>query len=275
MATRPSFRPRRSSAVHFGFTLVELLVVIGIIAVLIALLLPALAGARAQAKAVRCQSNVRQLVAALFAYAVDNRGKFPPNQYSLAPGRCWYDADRIGSIIYPGTINRAVEGGVAVCPEDEFARRSYAMNVWASSAADPNVNKAAGKQGSFWRPGSAPSSKLILISEMWTSPYGSNPTGYVTIEPFGFAGLTPGQRFGGGTGVSFLTALSGRVTSELPYMRHRPWTQFGWRTAPHGRISIGYADGHVEMKADSDLVDQSGKSTLDSLWSPLDPTINN
>lgn len=60
-----------------GFTLVEILVVIGIIAILIALLLPALARAREQANRTACMNNVRQLAIAAIAYANDNKGIFP------------------------------------------------------------------------------------------------------------------------------------------------------------------------------------------------------
>jgi len=63
-------RPRRRR----GFSIVELLVVIGIIAVLIALLLPMLANARSAARTVACQSNLRQLGQALMMYANVNNG---------------------------------------------------------------------------------------------------------------------------------------------------------------------------------------------------------
>ena len=60
-----------------GFTLVELLVVIGIIAVLIALLLPALQRAQEQARSISCASNMRQVYQFALLYAHDNRGTLP------------------------------------------------------------------------------------------------------------------------------------------------------------------------------------------------------
>ena len=70
---------RRPSAITLGaFTLVELLVVIGIIAVLISVLLPALQRAREAGRVTACASQMRQIGLAIEMYTVDNNGTYPP-----------------------------------------------------------------------------------------------------------------------------------------------------------------------------------------------------
>jgi prepilin-type N-terminal cleavage/methylation domain-containing protein/prepilin-type processing-associated H-X9-DG protein len=76
----PTRRPGRTTGAH-AFTLVELLVVIGIIAILIAILLPALNHARKKAQAVSCASNMRQIYLACLMFSQDNKGHLPrPHQ---------------------------------------------------------------------------------------------------------------------------------------------------------------------------------------------------
>jgi prepilin-type processing-associated H-X9-DG protein len=60
-----------------GFSLVELIVVIGIIAMLVAMLLPAMTRAREAAKTIRCASNLRQIGIALYAYSAQYKGELP------------------------------------------------------------------------------------------------------------------------------------------------------------------------------------------------------
>ena len=72
-------RPDPAANQPYGFTLIELLVVIAIIAILAALLLPALSRAKMKAQGIMCMSNLKQLTLAWVMYPEDNNGKLPPN----------------------------------------------------------------------------------------------------------------------------------------------------------------------------------------------------
>ena len=148
----PGFE-KSNGAVPAAFTLIELLVVIAIIAILAAMLLPALSKAKSRAQRTRCLSNLKQLGLGLSLVTTDRQEMYPPAVYSSGDvtyqltwddyihrniGGTASDQDLLFGVTPPGVTPKILR-----CPADriEFpktetwlnsfaARRSYAMN-WA------------------------------------------------------------------------------------------------------------------------------------------------
>jgi prepilin-type N-terminal cleavage/methylation domain-containing protein/prepilin-type processing-associated H-X9-DG protein len=236
-----------------AFTLVEMLVVIGILALLFALLMPALAGARSQARTLVCRSNLRQLVLAATGYTAENDGFYVPaakDMWDNAGRQRWHGARRsLGEPFDPSKgplVGYLADGQVKECParvhfikgsdwsasfEQGCGGYGYNMAYVGSRLWDPGLSGPQAHQQAYTRTASVSEvvhpGQTLLFADAAMANNGSSLIEYSFAEP-PFA------------------VIGGQVVTEF---RMSPSIHFR-----HGDVAnIGWADSHVGPEPPADL----------------------
>ncbi len=232
-----------------GFTLVELLVVISTIALLLALLMPALAAARSQAHGIVCRSSIRQIVLANTGYATENDGFYVPAARDMGDGASrhrWH-----GVRIAPDKPFKASEGPLAGYLADGQIKECPArVHFVESDDWDTSFERGCGGYGY---------NMAYLGSRLWDA-------GMVGVQAFQQAYArtarvhevaNPGQ-----TLMFADTAMGNNGTSLIEYsFAEPPFAVFGGRVMTDFRMSpsihfrhgdlanAGWADGHAGVQS--------------------------
>lgn len=165
-------RPRNFSGRAMGFSLVELLIVIAIIAILASLLLPALGRARSKSQQIYCVNNARQLAMGLTVYANDNEERLAYNlgateiQQILAAGQKYNWANSVLDWeLHEGNTNIVLNTDASLgtyvgrsarvfrCPSDKALSQVQRDAGWVERSRSISMNAMVGDAGEFTRDG--------------------------------------------------------------------------------------------------------------------------
>ena len=241
---RPTPIDRRPAA----FTLVELLVVIGIISVLISILLPALVNVRNQAKTVVCKSNMQQFAVALRMYSNDNEDKYPDPETVLGKHGFRRGAGLIGDtnpMDYPSFVPSSLPETYGL--PAKFAEYGYIREpkVWVCPSSTDWMREVGNSYtvttGGTWN--NPVTLKTWKIEEMTSKVRGAT----INVKP------VPG--FPKALGLQYITdnfslypAKTGEIRSGSPSwlipVAARPG-YFSHIISKRTAVNILYVDGHV------------------------------